>query len=313
MHTEGLGLESKLMKRTHNYVLGLAAIFPLCLFGCATAYKPGGSGDGYSEMEMAADKFRIHFDGNANTPTERSRDFALLRAADVTLEHGFAYFVAVNTTPPVVSPSAPSGPNVEINNYSYGNNYEYHAGMEWNDPNAASSQNASQGLANLATFLAVQQQARQLAQTDLFIRCFEVKPPSVDVFDAQAVENSLRKRYGLKARDFRNQEAPESQNGAMSGNYLGSGLSVANGVEQPYQIGLAVFDSGRIAFACSAFVNGHASVVVGKGTVDSSGEVTIQSEFGDTGHGTISGDVVKAGGESPNGSIKSNFTAQKQK
>ena len=105
----------------------------------------------------------------------------------------------------------------------------------------------------------------------------------------------------------------DTQEGTHSGHYVGSGKAVNNGFAQPYQITLDVVDSGEITFTCTAVVNGQQAVVRGRGTVDSNGNVIVQNESGDTGRGNISGTVMKAGGESPDGSIKSYFTALKQK
>jgi hypothetical protein len=46
--------------------------------------------------------------------------------------------------------------------------------------------------------------------------------------------------------------------------------------------------------------------------VNSDGNVTVQNQDGNTGHGTIAGNLLKAGGESADGSIKYYFTASKQ-
>jgi hypothetical protein len=104
-----------------------------------------------------------------------------------------------------------------------------------------------------------------------------------------------------------------TQSGTFSGRYVGNGKAVNNGVEQPYQITLDVVDSGDITFSCTAVVSGQEAVVRGRGTVDSNGNVTIQNEFGATGHGTISGNILKAGGQNADGSVHSYFEAQKQK
>jgi hypothetical protein len=98
----------------------------------------------------------------------------------------------------------------------------------------------------------------------------------------------------------------------LSGHYVGSGTIVNNGVDQPYQITLEVSDAGGIAFACTAVVNNEQVVVTGKGMVNSDGDVTVQNQDGNTGHGTIAGNLLKAGGESPDRSIKYYFTASKQ-
>jgi hypothetical protein len=104
---------------------------------------------------------------------------------------------------------------------------------------------------------------------------------------------------------------PQAQNNAFSGRYVGNGRSANNGVEQPYQITLDISNSGAITFVCTGTVNNQQVVVTGKGMVDSDGNVTVQNQYGDTGHGTITGNLLKAGGESADGSIKSYFTASK--
>jgi hypothetical protein len=104
----------------------------------------------------------------------------------------------------------------------------------------------------------------------------------------------------------------QTQSNGFSGRYVGNGRSANNGVEQPYQIILDISNSGAVTFACTAVVNNKPVVVTGKGMVDSDGNVTVQNQYGNTGHGTIKGNLLKAGGESADGSIKSYFTAQKE-
>ncbi len=97
--------------------------------------------------------------------------------------------------------------------------------MQWNNDNASASQNAGSGLANLANFLAAQQQLRQLAQTEYLVRCFKVKPPGINVLDARLAVASLRKQYGIQTSELATTQTPNSQTDPMSGSYLGSGTS----------------------------------------------------------------------------------------
>jgi hypothetical protein len=48
---------------------------------------------GYSEIEISPTLFRVQFNGNSSTKDTRAVDFALLRAAEVTLERGYPFFV----------------------------------------------------------------------------------------------------------------------------------------------------------------------------------------------------------------------------
>lgn len=310
----------KAKRMLKSLALVLFGALATVLSGCATAtaYKPAGSDGGYSETMYAPEIFRVHFNGNENTPVERSRDFALLRAADLTIQHGYRYFTVSDVTPPPSNfsppPAAPSQ-NVQVNNYNYGDTYAYHTAAS---DNAAAAQGSREGLSNLANFIAAQkaanQQSRQSAQTELLVHCFVEQPLGVRVLDANFIAHSLREKYGIK-EPLPLAEAPQqnrSQKAPLSGHYIGSGKSVENGVEQPYDITLDVFDSGEITFVCTAVVSNQQAIVTGKGKLDANGNVTVENEFGYIGHGTISGKILSAGGQNADGSTKSSFTAQKQ-
>jgi hypothetical protein len=71
----------------------LAAV--LALAACATPYQPTGLMGGYSETQLGENVFRVSFSGNGNTEPERAEDFALLRSAEVALEHGFTHFIVI--------------------------------------------------------------------------------------------------------------------------------------------------------------------------------------------------------------------------
>lgn len=63
------------------------------LTSCATAYQPLGSTGGYSDIQFGEKTYKVTFTGNANTTQQRAEDLALLRASELTLNHGFRYFV----------------------------------------------------------------------------------------------------------------------------------------------------------------------------------------------------------------------------
>jgi hypothetical protein len=69
-----------------------------CVFlvGCATAYKPNGFAGGFSDTQLAPDVFRVNFRGNGYTSAERVQNFAMLRAAELALEHGYSHFAIIN-------------------------------------------------------------------------------------------------------------------------------------------------------------------------------------------------------------------------
>lgn len=66
------------------------------LAGCATGYyKEGFFWNGYSDQKLEKDEFLITYRANEHTPQETVREYALRRAAEVTLEQGFRYFSLV--------------------------------------------------------------------------------------------------------------------------------------------------------------------------------------------------------------------------
>lgn len=77
--------------------LSLAALTALMLAACArpTAYQPAthpGS-IGYAEQEIGADQYRISFAGNGLTTRKTVDLYLLYRAAELTQEKGFDYFI----------------------------------------------------------------------------------------------------------------------------------------------------------------------------------------------------------------------------
>ena len=69
----------------------------LALAACATAtpYQPAArNGDyGYVERKIEDNRYTIQFNGNSITERETVESYLLFRAAELTLQHGFDYFV----------------------------------------------------------------------------------------------------------------------------------------------------------------------------------------------------------------------------
>jgi hypothetical protein len=65
----------------------------LALGGCATTYQPQGFSGGFTETQLDTNVFRISFKGNGFTNVDRAEELALLRCAEVVLQHGFTHFV----------------------------------------------------------------------------------------------------------------------------------------------------------------------------------------------------------------------------
>jgi hypothetical protein len=75
-----------------------AAMAALCLCSCATPYRPLRAGKGFADSQIAPDQFLVSFKGNGQTSLERAYDFLLLRATEVSLQHGFPYFAVMDVT-----------------------------------------------------------------------------------------------------------------------------------------------------------------------------------------------------------------------
>jgi hypothetical protein len=79
-------------------IRGLAFALALALAACATPVlygpqtRPGGPG--YSELKIENDRYRVTFRDAANESV--ASDYALLRAAEITLAQGYDWFVVDN-------------------------------------------------------------------------------------------------------------------------------------------------------------------------------------------------------------------------
>lgn len=64
------------------------------LVSCATPYQKVGTDEtgGHSFSRLSEDVFTVRFDGNGFTEPKKASDFALLRAAEICIEHNFKYF-----------------------------------------------------------------------------------------------------------------------------------------------------------------------------------------------------------------------------
>jgi hypothetical protein len=68
----------------------------LALASCATGYQPRNLSGGFSDYMTSPDEAVVTFRGNDYTSAERVIMMTFLRCADVTLEHGYRYFVGIS-------------------------------------------------------------------------------------------------------------------------------------------------------------------------------------------------------------------------
>jgi hypothetical protein len=70
----------------------------IALVGCETSYQPQSFTGGYSEFLTAPDEAVITFHGNGFTSGERVVEMTALRCAEVTIAHGYRYFVGTSAS-----------------------------------------------------------------------------------------------------------------------------------------------------------------------------------------------------------------------
>lgn len=84
----------------NQFKLSLFAPFALlALAGCVTAtpYQPAaGYGDGYAEQKLEDNRYKVTFAGNSSTPRQTVENYLLYRAAEITLQNGYDYFLMVD-------------------------------------------------------------------------------------------------------------------------------------------------------------------------------------------------------------------------
>jgi hypothetical protein len=158
---------------------GAALALAVALASCATSYQSSAFTGGFEETPLSPNVFQVRFRGNGYTRPERAADFALLRSAEVALEHGFTHFVIVDSRDATTlntwtSPST-SRTTIDLSTYgnmTHGTATTTHAGGEavvWQKPSTSNT-----------------------------IVCFTERPPRVPlVYDAMFLRASLRKKYGL--------------------------------------------------------------------------------------------------------------------
>lgn len=149
------------------------------LAGCATAYQPSGLSGGFTETRLDKNVFRVSFEGNGYTDTQRAEDFALLRSAELTLKHGFTHF-AIMSTRSDKNVSSFTTPTQTITTGS-----------------ATAFGNTAYGQARSVT-TGGQTFVSENPTTTNTIFCFSGKPDSVFTYDAAFLVQSLSEKYGLK-------------------------------------------------------------------------------------------------------------------
>ncbi len=107
------------MKKKAIFLLGIGLLF---LASCATKYVPMSDSifsdhTGYAETPIDSSTYEVTFTGNQQTSAEVVGRYAIYRAAEITVDKGFDYFIVIDrdnssatvvtTGPPMTSTGAP--------------------------------------------------------------------------------------------------------------------------------------------------------------------------------------------------------------
>jgi hypothetical protein len=77
-------------------MVAAAVVLAACARQPTPFQQASGGGGGYTTQQIASNRFRVSFTGNTVTPREVVDTYLLYRAAELTLENGFDYFIIVN-------------------------------------------------------------------------------------------------------------------------------------------------------------------------------------------------------------------------
>lgn len=157
----------------------VAIVLSLSLAGCATSYHAKGLFGRYSETQLGEDVFQVTFVGNGHTSEERATDFGLLRSAELTLQHGYRFFVQINLD------ESKDLATVEVPFHLQTAGTAYGSGR-------VMFLNAS----TMDSYVVARPTASNL------IRCFKERPAGDRiVFDAELVVKSITEKYGMAKRN----------------------------------------------------------------------------------------------------------------
>lgn len=146
---------------------------------CATGYQSTGFTGGFMDTQLAPDLYRVSFSGNAFTSSDRAQDFALLRAAELTLANNAQYFAVMSSTDQSRTDSyvTPGSAYTTGTLSTYGSTGTY---------------------SGSTTYTAPQVHTYFKPGVGMMIRTFQTRPEGGFAFDANFIVNSIRSKYGIK-------------------------------------------------------------------------------------------------------------------
>jgi len=154
----------------------------LAMVGCATGYQPTNIGGGFSETRLSENTWRVVFRGNPLARADRTEDLALMRAADVALQSGFAVIQVQRsaTTTSTITTSMPTYTTVQGRATTSGNQTRF------------SGQGVTYG----------GDDTDEIVTSTLLIAAFKNKPTDAkgDIYDARFLCDSIGKKYEVKCQ-----------------------------------------------------------------------------------------------------------------
>lgn len=92
--------------KTIGFITLLSALLVACASNGTIYVVASGPGEyGYSERKLTETRYRVSFTGSSRTPVDLVQDYALLRAAELTVQKDYDWFeVADRATTPQVAP-----------------------------------------------------------------------------------------------------------------------------------------------------------------------------------------------------------------
>lgn len=187
------GLWFKAISARRRWLFRLAGgvwLFPfaaLLLCSCSTPYRPLKSGTGFADSQLAPDEFQVRFQGNGHTSSEQVQDFALLRAAQLTLQHGYGWFAVTDVT-------NTSSARPYIARQQFYTDYPPNMGLPPPSPFGDDPYRFG--------YIAEYDEPRIYFRpgTSLRIHCFKTRPAKPFTYEAAALERSLTQKYQIASR-----------------------------------------------------------------------------------------------------------------
>ena len=170
-------MDTAAWKRTHIAILATIAL--LVLTGCATSYQSSGFTGGFQESQLAPDIFEVSFNGNGYTSGKRTRDYTMLRAAEICQGQGFSFFLILerDNSATTHSYTTPGQSYTTGTAYAYGNTATYY-GQTTHTPG--------------------QTHHFVKPSSSMTIKLLRTKPTEGIAYEAAFLIKSLKKQYGVE-------------------------------------------------------------------------------------------------------------------